>query len=183
MNYPTHAEWLASLPAAERAKALSLIEQFRALGATDPEGWARSEISEDIAQLARFVFLRPLWPLLIDHWVEKQGWIHESVRSARSDPEGIFADAGFALDRLLAAGASRADIAAVARKVAYETVFGVINQLDEGGDPLGASNVPGWRLIESGADVEETGRSVEGLHEDLLMLDPSGREGCPPSSK
>jgi hypothetical protein len=40
-------------------------ERFRQLGAIDPESWARSETDEDIAQLARFVFLRQLWELVI----------------------------------------------------------------------------------------------------------------------
>ncbi|MCP4385018.1 MAG: hypothetical protein GY798_27005 [Hyphomicrobiales bacterium] len=34
---------------------------FKALGADDPEGWAGSEIRENIPQLARFLFLRQAW--------------------------------------------------------------------------------------------------------------------------
>ena len=35
-----------------------LTELFRKLGARDPSAWARSQTSEKIPQLARFLFLR-----------------------------------------------------------------------------------------------------------------------------
>jgi len=38
-----------------------LTEIFRIAGAPDPEGWAESEASEDIPQLARYLFLRAAW--------------------------------------------------------------------------------------------------------------------------
>lgn len=43
----------------------SLIAKFRAAGCTDPESWAASELNEDIAQFARFIFLRELWKLVV----------------------------------------------------------------------------------------------------------------------
>ncbi|MCM0674467.1 hypothetical protein NCC78_07165 [Micromonospora phytophila] len=59
--WPTWDEWLATLSPDVRESAVSLAERFKELGALDPESWARSEISENIPQLARFMVLRALW--------------------------------------------------------------------------------------------------------------------------
>jgi hypothetical protein len=61
ISCPTWGEWLATLPPDVRDSAVSLAERFKELGALDPEEWARSEISENIPQMARFMVLRALW--------------------------------------------------------------------------------------------------------------------------
>ena len=137
-----------------------LTRRMAELGAPDPADWARSEIDQGIAQQARFLFLRSIWPEMIDPYAE------ESVI------RGIPAAA-----RLLDAGASMADLALALRSVAYETAFGVIDRVDEGFDPEAPDDAPGWRLIEIDANMP-TGRNVGGLHESLQSLDPSGREGA-----
>jgi hypothetical protein len=40
-------------------------DHFRALGADEPESWARSQVEEGIPQYARFVFLRQAWTNVI----------------------------------------------------------------------------------------------------------------------
>ena len=85
-------------------------------------------------------------------------WLDAAGADARTRPDGAFADAGQALARLLAAGADRGDIGAVARVAAYEAVFSLLYML---GDP--------------GVDGGEAAL----LHESLLSADPSGREGRP----
>ncbi|HEX4301619.1 MAG TPA: hypothetical protein VHZ78_02415 [Rhizomicrobium sp.] len=180
MAYPTHSEWIASLSPDVRKSAFALIERFQALGADDPEGWARSEISEDIPQLARFAFLRTLWPQQINRWVDPASTEFDKyVALADSEPKAPFADAGAALKRVLALGAARSDIAAIARMVAYRTVFDLLAHIDEGCDPDRPAGLPGWTLIETDRNDHPTGRAVGGLHEDVLMLDPTGREGSP----
>ena len=52
-------------PHAEIAK---LTARMRDLGADDAEGWARSEVRENVAQQARYLFLRQLWAQGIDGW-------------------------------------------------------------------------------------------------------------------
>jgi hypothetical protein len=168
------------LSPSERSKALDLVAKFKELGAGDPEGWARSEVGEDIAQLARFLFLRSIWSSLIDGWArDPQTWTKRFADEAVRQPNGHFADAGLALGRLLAAGASPSDIGSIARMVAYETAFGVIDHVDEGHDPDTGMDGPYWVLIETDGDGTPTGRQVAALHEDLLTMDPSGREGRP----
>ena len=111
-------------------------------------------------------------------------WIQAEIASAEREPGGPFADAGFALQRLLSAGSAREDIGRVARSVAYSVVFDLLYHIDYGRDQDLSDDYPGWALMETEAlDGEEptlTGRDVGGLHEDILSMDPSGREGRPP---
>jgi hypothetical protein len=102
-------------------------------------------------------FLRVVWERAIDSWASGP-WADAMAAEAQARPGGSFADAGHAVSRLLAAGADRGDLAAVARAVAYETAFSLLYMLD---DP--------------GVD----GGEVFMLHESLLSADPSGREGRP----
>lgn len=143
-------------------RSAHLRSLFASLGADDPDGWARSEIDEDIPQLARFLVLRGLWNDTIDSW---------------RDPSAIASVA--AGERLVAAGADIEDLTTFARAVAYEAVFGTLARIDEGYDPdVEDDELPGWLLMETDADEAPTGRHVGSLHEDLLGLDPSGQEGA-----
>ncbi|MGP3958371.1 hypothetical protein ACTWPT_20365 [Nonomuraea sp. 3N208] len=73
---------------------------------------------------------------------------------------------------------SRDDLAQLARASAYEAVFGLLYRLTAyGRDNEAPDDSPGWRLMETTAVGELTGRAVLSLHEDLLSMDPSGHEG------
>ncbi|WP_214325375.1 hypothetical protein [Nonomuraea sediminis] len=138
-----------------------LQDLFASLGADDPQAWAHSEISEDIPQLARFLALRHIWPDLISSW------------AAPGALEGIPA-----ASRLLARDVNPVDLARVAQVAAYEAVFSLLYTLTAyGRDDKAPANTPGWRLMETAPSGELTGRAVQSLHEDLLTMDPSGREG------
>ncbi|KAB1976806.1 hypothetical protein [Streptomyces triticiradicis] len=158
---PAWQEWLDSLDAPRKAAAESLRAQFGALGVTDPLDLIRSEVMEDLPQLARFVLLRSLWRGAIDGWTE---------------PGSL--DRLPAAQRLLAAGADPGDLVRLVRAVAYEAVFTTLDELDAGGDV----NVPGveagWMVMESDGDGSSTGRALSGLHEDILTMDPSGHDGA-----
>ena len=168
--------WLDSLKPTKRKKAEQMISLMTAWGAPNAEEWVESEIEEDMPQMARFLMLRGLWSE-IDAWRDKSGeWVSRMTSTAEEDPNGYFADAGLALKRMKEAGVNSDDLGRVARCVAYESIFSVLNRIDEGGDPE-AEDAPGWALAEVDANGEGTGRVVGGLHEDLLSLDPSGREG------
>jgi hypothetical protein len=176
MNNPEYDRWFATLSAAQQAKANELLSRFRALNADDPESWVQSEISEDIPQLARFLVLRRIWPEYIDSWTrDPVRWVTQSVSGAGEDPQ----DAGAALKRMMERGVSPADIASVARMVAYETVFAVLDHIDEGYDPDAPEDAPGWLLMETRTDGRTTGRHLRGLHESIFEMDPSGRDGQP----
>jgi hypothetical protein len=49
--------------------------------------------------------------------------------------------------------------------------------IDEGGDPE-FNDAPNWALVEVGPEGNATGWIGGDLHEDLLILDPSGRDGA-----
>jgi hypothetical protein len=151
-------DWLAQLPAGTAERARTLLDALGRLGCPDPDGWVRSEVTEHIPQAARYRFLHTLWPRLIDAW-----------------QTGI--DNIPAAQRALRAGADRDDLARLARAVAFETVFGLLYHLDDDDPDELADALPAWRLVETGPDGAPTGRTVEGLYESLLGLDPSGREG------
>jgi hypothetical protein len=152
------------------------------LGAPDPEGWVKSEIEENIPQVARFLVLRTMWTRLINGYIGDTSWLERWAARAEARPHEPFADAGHAIRRMLAAGAAPEDLTQFARAVAYEAVFGTIEIIDEGYDPdlIDPGNLaPGWVLIENDTEGQPTHRQVGGLHESLLSLDPSGREGSP----
>jgi hypothetical protein len=105
-------------------------------------------------------FLRLVWQDVINAPLTGS-WIDNTIESSKRNPKGPFADAGLALEKLLAAGANRRDVNLVTRATIYETVFTLLYML---GDP--------------GVD----GHDVLMLHESLLGADPSGLEGRPGST-
>ncbi len=84
------------------------------------------------------------------------------IDNCKRDPSGPFGDTGPAIERMLAAGASRRDLCLVLRATAYEAAFGAL-----------------YSLSDPGTDE---GENVSGLYEELLMADPSGMEGRPGSA-
>jgi hypothetical protein len=154
----TWQDWLGQLPADSARRAQELRRTLTDAGCPDPAGWARSEVSENIPQAGRYRFLRQLWPQMIDGW-------HDVIGNLPS------------AQRALEAGANRDDLVRVARAVAYETVFSLLSYLDDDQPDEAATSLPSWWLGEVGQDGVPTGRTIQGLYEDLLGLDPSGREG------
>ncbi|MFB6613568.1 hypothetical protein ACFCV9_05025 [Streptomyces sp. NPDC056367] len=156
------SQWLAELDDEARVAAIALRDRFTEVHAEDPEEWAMSEISEDIPQMARYLFLRRLWADAVNSW-EQPGAV-ESFPVAH---------------RMLGTGAERPDLVGFARAVAVETISFVLYALDEGCDSVDTSHLPGWRLEETDATDGHalTGRHVAGLQESLLETDPSGEWG------
>jgi len=84
------------------------------------------------------------------------------IQNCRRDPDGPFGDTGPAIERMLAAGASRRDLCLVLRATAYEVVFGTL-----------------YSLSDPGSDEDD---DVGTLYEELLMAEPSGTGGRPGSA-
>jgi hypothetical protein len=172
-------DWMQQLSPTDQRRAVDLIELLTKAGIHDAEDWARSEILEGIPHAARAFFLRSLWPTLIDRYLSDLSWIEEEIDEYRRNPQRPFADAGAALERMQAAGTIAEDIGSVARYVAYSSIFRLLYHLDFGSDQEFEGG-PGWQLMEvDTATGQLTGRVVGGLYEDLLTMDPTGREGSP----
>jgi hypothetical protein len=108
----------------------------------------------------RAEFFEHLWREVINASV-REGALDDVVKNCARNPDGPFGDTGAAIERLLAAGASRRDLRLVLRQAAYEAVFGTL-----------------YALSDPGLDESEEAGS---LYEELLMADPSGMEGRPGS--
>ena len=160
----------------DEQRVADLTELLTRLGASDPSAWARSEIEEDIPQLARYLFLRQAWTHVVADG--DTTWIDAWRELAAQSPHAPCAGIGPALERLLAAGARPEDIATVVRVMQYSTLFGLCYLLDDPGDVEPEVSEVAWALVE--VDDEGTvGRHIGALQESLLETDPSGREMRP----
>ncbi|MCM3873803.1 MAG: hypothetical protein ND895_24205 [Pyrinomonadaceae bacterium] len=153
-----------------------LTELFRKLGASDPEAWASSQVTEGINQLGRFLFLRQAWTQVIDE--TDHSWIQDRIDSSSKQPEAPCSGIGPALQSLLAHGANPQDITDVVRVMQYELLFGVCYLLDDPGLVEEEVQDISWSLIQFNEAGEAVGE-IEGLHESVLGTDPTGREMRP----
>jgi hypothetical protein len=113
---------------ANEKKIKELAAHFRALGVDDPEAWARSQVEEGIPQYARLVFLRQAWKNIIADG--DTSWIDPAIQNAKHRPRDPGASIGPALERLLAAGVNREDIADIVRVMQWSVLAGLAYQLD-----------------------------------------------------
>lgn len=157
-------------------KKKTLVELFRLAGAPDPESWALSQEKEGIPQLARYLFLRQAWKSVLPDG--DTAWIDAYRADARKSPDAPLAGVGHALERLLAAGADRADIAEVARGLQYETMFGMGYLLEDPSIEEPELADMSWRLYQTDEDGDPI-EPIGGLHESCLETDPTGREMRP----
>lgn len=156
-----------------------LTEHFRAMGAFEAESWAKSQLEEGIPQYARLVFLRQAWKNIIADG--DTSWIDPLIQKSERRPREPGAGAGPALNRMLAAGASREDIAEVVRIMQWQVLAGLAYQLaDSGVVEYPSDELPqvSWTLFEVNKDGEPL-HPIDALHESVLDTDPSGREMRP----
>jgi hypothetical protein len=152
-----------------------LSELFRKLGAPMPGGWARSQIREGLPQLARYLFLRQAWRLVVSRGDE--GWISKMRPKHPDQPGGEF---GQAIDRLLAAGA-RAEDLTIVRIAQWALLSGLCMLLDDPGALEPEIADMEWQLFQ----VDENGNPIApigGLIGSLLLTGPTGREMRPPGT-
>jgi hypothetical protein len=157
-------------------KIEQLTALFGRLGAPDPELWARSQVTEGIPQLQRFLFLRQAWrEVVADGDV---GWIEQEKQTNPGGPGGAIAPA---LERVLAAGARPEDLTDIARVMQWRTLFSLCCLLDDPGDIEPEVADICWALFQ----VDQEGKpmaEISGLHESVLETDPTGREMFPKPS-
>lgn len=154
-------------------KANELTELFRKLGARNPADWANSQLDENLPQLARFLFLREAWRLVVGDG--DPSWIKARISD---DPAGPGGEIGPALKRLLAAGAAESDMTVVVRTMQWRLLFGLCQLLDDPGNLEKEVRDIAWRLFQIDEDDQPTA-VISGLHESVLETDPTGREMRP----
>jgi hypothetical protein len=156
-----------------------LAELFRRLGAPDPDGWARSQVSEGVPQLARYLFLRQAWREVVCE--DDPSWISRAIDDAQAWPTDPYAGVGHAPAKLRERGATDAELTDLVRGMQAKLLFSLCYLLEDPGDLEPEISHIRWNL----AQVDETdaviGR-IEGLHESVLETDPTGREMRPRSS-
>jgi hypothetical protein len=151
-----------------------LTDIFRQHGADDPESWARSQLEEGIPQLAIFCFAKALWEGIIDE--DDSSWIGVDIEWAKSKPNAPCAQSGRALEEMLAKGVSKLAIIDLIRVYQFNALYHACSLLD--GSRIVDLPVKDWTLHQ----VDERGEplaTIQGLHEVLLGLDPTGREMRP----
>jgi hypothetical protein len=154
----------------------ALTELFRKLGARAPEDWARSQIDEKLPQLARYLFLRQAWGLVVGE--ENTAWIDHAIASAAASPDEPYAGVGHALRRLRAAGATDADMTDLVRGMQAELLFQFCYLLEDPGPLEPEVSDVAWALVQVDGAQKVVGR-INGLHESVLETDPTGREMRP----
>lgn len=147
----------------------ALTDLFARLGARDPAQWARSEILEGIPQLARFLFLRQAWKLIVSE--DDRTWVRDHVRTDRNEPGGAISSA---LARLLEQGASESDLTTVVRVMQWRLLTGLCYLLDDPGNLEQEVSSIAWRLFEVDGN-EQPIAVMGGLHESVLDTDPTRR--------
>ena len=154
----------------------ALTEIFRRVGARDPESWARSELQEGIPQLARFLFLRAAWRLVVSE--EDPSWISHQIAQSERRPDDPFSGGGAALKALQARGATDDELTDLVRAAQAEILFGLCHLLDDPGELEEEVEHVAWSLFTT----DDEGHPIEwigGLHESVLETDPTGREMRP----
>lgn len=148
-----------------------LITLFAGLGARNPEQWAKSQLDENIPQLARFLFLRQAWKLVVSP--DDRTWMQANTDS--SNPGSAITAA---LQRLREKGASEEDLTTVVRVMQWRLLSAFCYLLDDPGNLEDEVGDVAWRLFE----VDKNGKpiaAISGLHESVLETEPSGREMRP----
>jgi hypothetical protein len=110
---------------------------------------------------ARDDLLAHLWKEVININL-RDASLDNIVAECRRNPTGPLGDTGPAIERILAAGASRRDLCLVMRSAAYEAAFGTL-----------------YSLSDPGSDPDD---DVGTLYEELLMAEPSGTGARPGSA-
>lgn len=153
----------------EELKQLSAI--FRKYGADDPEAWAHSQLAEGIPQLAIFSFAKALWEGIVDE--NRLDWIDAEMNYSEKYPGRLGSQTGVIVKEMLSKGISREMITELVRVQQYHAIYNACTLID--GSYVPDVPITHWRLQQ----MDDNGHPVaiiQGLHEVILSLDPTGRE-------
>lgn len=142
---------ISQLAETQREKLGALVQNLAAAGAQEPLSWAMSELTEDIAQCARFLILKNLRQVAMD--------IEGNIQAA--------SDCGADLPAQITSAQAQLGAPALQQLLqdySQGLLRQIIDALDHGAlDHSGTQ--PGWQIMETNPDGELTGRNIGGLHE------------------
>ncbi|HEY8065110.1 MAG TPA: hypothetical protein VIF40_10345 [Methylosinus sp.] len=150
--------------------AQELSALFQSLGARNPKAWAKSQIEENIPQLARFLFLRQAWKFVVTEG--DAGWISD-IKNI--DPNAPGGSAITSINKLIKGSGDEDSLTTVVRVMQWRLLHSLCQLLDDPGDIENEAGDIAWRLFE----VDENDRPISimgGLAESVLETEPSGRE-------
>ncbi len=148
-----------------------LTSLFEKLGARNPEEWARSQTTEGIPQLARFLFLRQAWRGVVSP--SDPSWIDASLQGYKTNPDAPYAPVGKAIEALQAKGATEQELTELVRGMQAELLFSLCYLVEDPGEVEEEVSDVAWGLFLLDEDDQPV-QSIGGLHESVLETDPAG---------
>ncbi|MCT6516344.1 MULTISPECIES: hypothetical protein [Enterobacterales] len=143
----------------ENSRFKDLCEQLKAAGATDPKSWVKSELQENIPQVARFLVLKGLTDIYHD--------VDENIGEM-----DIYSDEVTDVYQKLASQFDNQELKRLLHFYGKSVIGKVIDMLDQG-YLYDVNAKVGWSLMELNEQGETTDRLIQGLHEDFLEFDES----------
>lgn len=143
----------------ENSRFKDLCEQLKAAGATDPKSWVKSELQENIPQVARFLVLKGLTDIYHD--------VDENIGEM-----DIYSDEVTDVYQKLASQLDNQELKRLLHFYGKSVIGKVIDMLDQG-YLYDVNTKVGWSLMELNEQGETTDRLIQGLHEDFLEFDES----------
>ncbi len=144
-----------SAPLESRIEALASV--FTALGAREPERWARSHVETGLDQIGRYVFMRALWGRVV-----KDGRFLDKMRRAPGETRAV-------IEKLMMTGAQEADLVALVRALQVQLLVDVAQILDDPSDNDEGVRWGLWRMDKRGLPLWQ----LSDLRLDLLEVDPA----------
>jgi hypothetical protein len=144
-----------SAPLESRIEALASV--FTALGAREPERWARSHVETGLDQIGRYVFMRALWGRVV-----KDGRFLDKMRRAPGETRAV-------IEQLMMTGAQEADLVALVRALQVQLLVDVAQILDDPSDNDEGVRWGLWRMDKRGLPLWQ----LSDLRLDLLEVDPA----------
>lgn len=149
---------------AKLSKANELAKKLDNAGCIESEAWVFSEIDENIAQSARFIFLKNLWEKVINPAPTL------GVENLRVSDEKC-ASTLEKLDAVL----SSEEKEHLFKEFAIQMGWDFVQAIDEGYS-YENDELPSWVLMEVDVNTDQlTGRDIGGLHESFMDEDYSGK--------
>lgn len=153
-----------------------LVSCFKKLGEAEPEEVAASQIEEGIPHLHRLLFLKKAWERVVSE--DDTNWPERTAAFDDATSMAPFAGISHALTSMLEKGVASDEIIDLVRGVQAQLLFDLCYLLEDPNEDDEELEDVIWGLFSLDGDFQPK-QPINGLHEDLLTTDPTGREMRP----